>query len=346
MINLILGQVVLEAQHASRPLSIGILHSLQGPMAMSEAPLVDAALLAVEEINARGGVLGRPVRMVVGDGQSDPGMFQRHARKLILEDKVAALFGCWTSSSRKAVKPVLEQEDALLWYPVQYEGLEQSPNIVYTGSCLNQQIQPFVEWCVREGRERFFLVGSDYVFPRTANKLIHALLTETRARVVGEAYFPLDCTDFTPLSAQLRACEPDTIVNTVNGAGNAALFAQVLSGNNHPSNLCIGSMSCSEVEFATLGHLASGSLTCWSYFQSIRSEENSRFIAAYRSRFGEERRVSDPIATAYAQVLLWADLVQKTGLVQPRELKPHLTGHGLRTPLGWMEIQANNHVTR
>lgn len=330
----------------SSPISIGVLHSLQGPMAISEAPLVDAAVLAVEEINAQGGVLGHPLRTLVADGRSDPAVFQTQARKLIREHKAAALFGCWTSSSRKAVRPVLEQEDSLLWYPVQYEGLEQCPDIVYTGSCLNQQIQPFIEWCVRAGRRRFFLVGSDYVFPRTANKLIHALLRETRASVVGEAYFPLDSTDFTSLLPLLRVAEPDMIVNTVNGSGNAALFAQVVSDKDRLPGLTIGSMSCSEVEHAALGLLAAGSLACWGYFQSIRSEENSRFIAAFRSRFGEERMLSDPIAAAYAQIHLWASLVRKTGLLLPGELKQHLPGHGLPTPLGWLEIQANNHVAR
>jgi signal transduction histidine kinase/ABC-type branched-subunit amino acid transport system substrate-binding protein/ActR/RegA family two-component response regulator len=338
------------------PVSIGIVHSLHGPMALSEASLVDAALLAVDEVNARGGVLGRTVKAVVADGKSDPLVFQGRARQLIEQDGVQALFGCWTSSSRKAVKSVVEEKDSLLWYPMQYEGLEESPNIVYTGSCLNQQVQPFIQWALGQDLRRFFLVGSDYVFPRTANKLIRSMLTASNARIVGETYFPLTCDDFAALLPRLIESQPDVIINTVNGLGNIRLFEQVLTASSlHPS-LVIGSMSCSEVEYTAMAHAGLMHMThqgremrhlaCWSYFQSVRSAENLRFLAAFRDRYGQGRVVSDPIATAYAQIHLWAAVVTASKILNPGELKDHLCGHPLETPMGNLEILPNNHVPR
>jgi len=328
------------------PIRIGILHSLQGPMALSEAAMVDAALLAVEEINASGGLLGRPVQAFIADGESDPAAFQSHAWKLIQSDKVQALFGCWTSSSRKAVKTVVENEDSLLWYPVQYEGLEQSQNIVYTGSCLNQQIQPFIEWCLAQGWKRFFLVGSDYVFPHTANKLIHSLLHGVDAQVVGEKYFSLDCDDFAAVVSLLDETRPDVLINTVNGNGNDRLFEQVFSSPPLPWRLQAFSTSCTEIDFARIGHPAQGHLSCWSYYQSLRNPENVAFLAKYRARYGHDRFVSDPLATAYAQIHLWAAIAAAREILSPGELKDQLAGQPIRSPFGQLEVCANGHVAR
>ena len=173
------------------PIRVGILHSLSGTMAISEQSLVDAARMAIDEINQRGGVLGRQLEPIVEDGESDWPTFARKAEKLIVEDKVVSVFGCWTSASRKSVLPVFEKHNHLLWYPVQYEGRESSPNIIYTGAAPNQQITPAVEWCRREFGTRMFLVGSDYVFPRTANEIIKLRLAGFGATPVGEEYRPL-----------------------------------------------------------------------------------------------------------------------------------------------------------
>lgn len=328
------------------PIRIGIVHSLRGPMALSESAMVDAALLAVEEINAHGGLLGRPLQAIIADGESDPSVFQNQARKLIRSDKAQALFGCWTSSARKAVKTVVEGEDSLLWYPVQYEGLEQSPNIVYTGSCLNQQIQPFIEWCLAQEWKRFFLVGSEYVFPHTANKLIYSLLHGVEAQVVGEKYFPLDCDDFAILSPLLHEAKPDIVINTVNGYSNDKLFAQVFCAPRIAQGLQAFSTSCTEIDFARIGEAAQGHLSCWSYFQSLQGRENEAFIAKYRARFGDDRLVSDPLVTAYAQVHLWAGIVTATGTFSPAELKDQLAGQPIHSPLGRMEVCPNRHVAR
>jgi urea transport system substrate-binding protein len=196
-------------------------------MALSERPVIDAVLLAVEELNERGGVLGRPVEAVLADGQSDEAVFARQAEKLIGEDKVCALFGCWTSASRKAVVPVVERHRHLLFYPVQYEGVEQSPNVVYLGPVPNQQILPALRWLVGfENKRRWFLVGSDYVYPVTANAIIRAEAKARGCEVVGERYLPLGCTEVGDIVKEIVKRQPDLIVNTVNGDSNVALFGR------------------------------------------------------------------------------------------------------------------------
>ena len=201
---------------------VGILHSQTGTMALSEMPLIDAALMAIAEINQAGGVLGQQIEPIVADGASDLGQFEQQARNLIQSQQVATVFGCWTSGSRKAVKPVFEELNALLWYPLQYEGLESSPNIFYTGSCPNQQVEPAVNWLLAHQGKRFYLLGSDYVFPRTAHKLITAQLKQQGGEVVGEKFVELGATDFRDAIAQIVHLRPDVVFNTLNGDSNQA----------------------------------------------------------------------------------------------------------------------------
>lgn len=169
---------------------VGLLHSLSGTMAISEAPLIEAQLMAIAEINETGGVLGKLIEPVIKDGASDPAQFQAQARKLIEQSQITTVFGCWTSVSRKAVLPLFEESNAQLWYSVQHEGLESSKNIFYTGSCPNQQVEPAVTWLLQNQGTRFYLLGSDYVFPRTVNKIIKAQLKHQGGSVVGEEYAP------------------------------------------------------------------------------------------------------------------------------------------------------------
>jgi ABC-type branched-subunit amino acid transport system substrate-binding protein len=203
-------------------------------MAISEASLVDAELMAIAEINQTGGVLGKLIEPVIEDGASSPVEFERKA-KLLISSGINNLFGCWTSASRKAVKPVLEELNALLWYPLQYEGLECSPNIFYTGCCPNQQVEPAVTWLLQNNKTRFYLLGSDYVFPRTANKLIKAQLKqhgsqEAEAIVVGEEYVPLGAQDFREAIAKIQLAQADVIFNTLNGDSNLAFYRQFSGG--------------------------------------------------------------------------------------------------------------------
>jgi len=191
MANLVAAVIVGTLQNTTPPIKVGALHSLSGTLAISEKPVEESTLLAIEEINRSGGLLGRRIEPVVIDGKSDWQEFARQAERLIAEVKVATIFGCWTSASRKTVKPVFEEYNHLLIYPVQYEGLEQSPNIIYTGAAPNQQIIPAVKWAYENLGKKFFLVGSDYVFPRSANEIIRAQVKALKGQIVGEEYLLL-----------------------------------------------------------------------------------------------------------------------------------------------------------
>ena len=208
-------------------IKVGILHSFSGTMAVSEVSVADAEKMAIAEINAAGGVLGKQLETIIEDGASDWPTFAEKATKLIQSDGVVVTFGCWTSASRKAVLPVFEGEKALLFYPVQYEGLESSPYIYYMGATTNQQIVPSIEYLLEEGKTKFFLLGSDYVFPRTANTIIKAQLAAAGAETVAEEYTPLGHTEYSTVISKIQAAAPDVVYNTLNGDSNVAFFKQL-----------------------------------------------------------------------------------------------------------------------
>jgi urea transport system substrate-binding protein len=253
---------------------VGILHSQTGTMSISEISLRDAELLAIDEINAKGGVLGRQIEPVVEDGRSRfTTVFPKKARKLLLEDKVAVVFGCWTSSSRKAVLPVVEELNGLLFYPVQYEGNESSRSIVYTGAAPNQQILPAIEWLMSVAggsRKRIYLVGSDYVFPRTANFIITKYLQARGTGVAGESYTPLGHNDYKETVQQIRKADPDAIFSTINGESNVGFYNELTAKGITSDKIPVVATSVGEDELRSLlpdrvrGHFAA-----WNYFQSI-----------------------------------------------------------------------------
>ena len=330
----------------SRSYKIGILHSLVGTMAESEKPLVDAARLAIEEINAKGGLLGSPLEGVVADGRSEPATFGCEARRLIATEGISTIFGCWTSTSRKAVRREVEAAGGLLWYPVQYEGLEESANVFYTGGTLNQQVEPALDWALAELGQRFFLVGSDYVYPRTANRLAKALLLSHGGTVSGEALVPLGSVDFSDVIRRLEDAGPLVVFSTINGDSNVAFYRQLAAARLAPSRYPVLAMSVAETELVSIGESAHGHLACWGYFQSVKTEANRKFIAAYRARFGAHRSTSDPIAAAHTQVHLWAEAVRKAGSFEPADVARAAPGCRLASPLGELCIRPNHHVTR
>ncbi|PJA31331.1 MAG: urea ABC transporter substrate-binding protein, partial [Zetaproteobacteria bacterium CG_4_9_14_3_um_filter_53_7] len=291
------------------PIKVGVLHSLTGTMAISEQPVVDATLLAIEEINARGGLLGRKIVPVIVDGKSDWPTFAREAERLIIAEKVSAIFGCWTSASRKSVKPVVEKHQNILFYPVQYEGLEQSTNIIYGGQSANQQIIPAVKWSLNHLGKRFFLVGSDYIFPYIANAIITDQLTAMGVKVAGEAYLPLGSSDTQPLIDIIIAAKPDVILNTINGDSNIAFFKALRAAGISSDKIPTLSFSIAEPEAQQLGGLIAGDYASWSYFQTIDSPENSAFVSRFKARYGNQRVISDPMQAAYTNVMIWADTV-------------------------------------
>jgi len=302
-----------DDEPSREPIRVGILHSLTGTMATSEQPVVDGCLLAIEQLNASGGVLGRPVEAVVRDGASDPAIFARMAERLIEEDEVSAIFGCWTSASRKEVKPVVERLGSVLFYPVQYEGLEQSPNIVYLGAAPNQQIIPAVRWAIENLGPRVFLVGSDYVFPRVANVLIRDQVEAMGGEVVGEAYLPLGDVRVGPVVEAIAAVRPDAILNTVNGDTNDALFRGLRRAGVDPTTSPTVSFSIGEPELQAMdARSLAGDYVAWNYFQSLDTPENEAFVEAYRARFGEDRVLSDPVEAGHLAVRLWAAAVEES----------------------------------
>ncbi len=328
------------------PIRVGILHSLSGTMASSERPLVDAITMAIDEINKSGGVLGRQLEPVIEDGESDWPTFARMAEKLIVDDQVASVFGCWTSASRKSVLPVFEKHDHLLWYPVQYEGQESSPHIIYTGATPNQQIIPAVEWCRREFGSRMFLVGSDYVFPRTANEIIKLRLAAFEATPVGEEYQPLGGQDFDGIVAKIKDSKPDVVLNTINGDSNRAFFKALQAADVDHSQIPVMSFSMAEVELKDIGvKLTAGHYCSWNYFQSIDTPANRRFVREFRKRYGNDRVTDDPIEAAYFQVHLFAKAVKKAGSIEAPAIRSAARGLIYAAPGGLIRIDPRNQHT-
>lgn len=307
--------VLLTIQSTSsglEPIRIGVIYSLTGTMSVSEAPLIDVISLAVDEINNEGGLLGRPVAMTVVDGQSDWQVFADEAERLIAQERVAALFACWTSVCRKAVKPVVERFDHLLFYPVQYEGFEQSPNIIYTGSAPNQQIVPGTRWALEHFGGRVYLVGSDYIFPRTANLIIRDLIAAIDGQVLVESYVPLGYQEVAEVVRDIRQKRPDIVLNTLNGDTNKAFFAGLLDAGL--ADMPLMSFSVGEGEMrAWRGDKFKRHFTVGSYFQSMDRPQNQRFVEAFGARFGKDRLIGDAMEAAYVSVKLWAQAVRDAG---------------------------------
>ncbi|GIW15089.1 MAG: urea ABC transporter substrate-binding protein [Tepidiforma sp.] len=328
-------------------IKVGILHSLSGTMAVSEVAVKDADLMAIEEINAAGGVLGKKLEPKVEDGASDWPTFAEKAKKLIQSDKVAVTFGCWTSASRKAVLPVFESNKALLYYPVQYEGLESSPYIFYTGATTNQQIVPSVEYLLEQGKKNFFLVGSDYVFPRTANKIIKAQLAASGGKVIAEEYTPLGHTEYATLIAKIKSSNADVIYNTLNGDSNVAFFKQLRDAGIKASDLTTMSVSIAEEEAAAIGgDVMEGHLVAWNYYQTVDTPENKKFVPAYQAfteKSGKKRPTSDPVEAAYISVYLWAMAVKKAGTTDVEKVKEAMAGLEFAAPEGPVKVHPTNH---
>jgi urea transport system substrate-binding protein len=272
--------------------------------------------------------------------------FAGESERLITKEKVQAVFGCWTSASRKTVKEIFEQHDHLLFYPLQYEGLEDSPNIVYTGAAPNQQIIPAVKWCIDNIGNRVFLVGSDYVFPQTANAIIKDQVEALRGEVLGEEYILLGSSDVQEMIEGIKRTNPDVILNTINGDSNAAFFKGLRAAGITNKDIPVMSFSIAENELHSL--LAQVDLTddyaCWNYFQSVTSPENRRFVDAYKRRFGEEKVTSDPMESAYISVHLWAQAAKEAGTPDVAKVLKTIKNQTAIAPAGMVYISSvNNH---
>ncbi len=326
------------------PIRIGVLHSITGSMSKSERPLVDVLSLAFDEINASGGLLGRKITPVVVDCRSDWGFCAKEAERLITEEKVSALFGCWTSACRKAVKPVVERHKNLLFYPLQYEGMEQSPNIIYLGAAPNQQVIPAVRWALDHLGKRYYLVGSDYVFPHTANLIMKDLILSQGGQVLGERYIPLGNRNMSAVVDDIHRLQPDVILNTVNGDSNEALFGFLRAAERdgwHRVPIMSFSIAESELQAMPPG-IAAGSYAAWNYFQSIATPENQAFVEKFRKHYGASRVVSDPMEASWIAVHLWQQAVVESGSIDPVTINQAILRQSMAAPSGIVSISPYN----
>jgi urea transport system substrate-binding protein len=313
----------------SSTIKVGILHSLTGTMAISETSLKDVELMAIEEINAAGGVLGKQIEPVVEDPESKfTDVFPEKARKLLLRDKVAAVFGCWTSVSRKNVLPVFEENNGLLFYPVQYEGNECSPNVVYTGAAPNQQILPAVDWLLSGAggsKKKFYLLGSDYIFPRTANLIIVKYLESKGIKPVAEKYTPLGHREYATYVQDIKKEQPDVIFSTINGDSNVNFYNELANAGITANQIPVVAVSVGEDELRGLDPAkVKGHLAAWNYFQSIPTPKNQEFVKKFQGKYGADRVTDDPIEAAYFMVYFWKLAVEKAGSTEVDKVRTAL----------------------
>lgn len=332
----------------SDTIPVGVLHSLSGTMAISEVTVKNATQLAIDEINEAGGVMGKPVTAVIEDGASDPAIFAQKASKLVQNDGVVTVFGGWTSASRKAMLPVFEKTQNLLWYPVQFEGNECSPNIMYSGAQPNQQALPAYDWAKEQGYKKFFLVGSDYVYPRTANLILKKHIEKDSLTLSGEEYQPLGGTEFSGVVGKIKAAKPDIIINTLNGDSNVAFFKQMSAAGMGPKVVPVMSFSIGEQEAMAMGPaLVDGGYAAWNYFQSLNNELNTKFIEAYKAKFGADAVITDPMVHGYLDVYAWKAAVEKAQSTDPAKVRAAaVTLDAIPTPLGDAKFIDNNSLVQ
>jgi len=337
-----------NAAAGGETVKVGVLHSLSGTMAISEVTVKNSTQMAIDEINAAGGVMGKQIEAVTEDGASDPATFAQKATKLIDSDQVVTVFGGWTSSSRKAMLPVFEKTKNLLWYPVQFEGNECSPNIMYSGAQPNQQILPAYDWGKEKGFKKFFLVGSDYVFPRTANLILKKHIEADGLTLSGEEYQPMGGTDFSGVVAKIRQAKPDVIYSTLNGDSNVAFFKQMAAAGMKSDVLPVMSFSIGEQEAQAMGPaLVEGSYAGWNYFQTVDNPENKKFVEAYKAKFGADAVVTDPMVHGYIDVYIWKAAVEKAQSFDPAKVRAAaVTLDAIPTPLGTVKFAANNSLVQ
>ena len=350
----------IEAFGAKDPIKVGVLHSLSGTMAISETALKNTALMTFEEINAKGGVLGRPIEPVVVDPASNWPLFAEKARQLITQDKVAAVFGCWTSVSRKSVLPVFEELNSLLYYPVQYEGEELSQNVFYTGAAPNQQAIPAVEYLMGDdggNAKRWFLLGTDYVYPRTTNKILRAFLKSkgVAEKDIEEVYTPFGHSDYQTIVANIKkfaAGGKTAVVSTINGDSNVPFYKELGNQGLKATDVPVVAFSVGEEELRGIdtkplvGHLAA-----WNYFESVKNPVNDKFIKAYQD-WAKKNNVpnastvvtNDPMEATYVGIHMWKQAVEKAKSTDVDKVIPAVAGQTFAAPSGYtLKMDETNH---
>jgi len=348
---------------AAGTIKVGIMHSLTGFMAISEKSLKDVELMAIQEINDAGGVQVGDKKMkveaVVEDGASEfVTGFPEKAKKLLLSDKVAAVFGCWTSSSRKSVLKIFEDNNGLLFYPVQYEGNECSKNVIYTGAAPNQQILPAVDYLYNKlGKRKFYLLGSDYIFPRTANQIVIAHLKNVyKLDPVAEKYTPMEQREYKAVVDAIRDAKPDVVLSTINGDSNLDFYNQLVAAGITADQIPVMAFSVAEDELRPLpkdkfakyeGHMAA-----WNYFESIDTQANKKFVENFKTyceknklEGGRDRVTDDPIEASYFMVHMWAKAVEKAKSTEVDKVREAIKDLVFDAPGGKVKIDGKNFHT-
>ncbi|MFE0175375.1 urea ABC transporter substrate-binding protein [Streptomyces sp. NPDC059002] len=332
-----------QQSRADDPIKVGVLHSLTGSVAIAERPINDATLLAIDELNQQGGLLGRTIQPVIVDGRSDWPTFGAGAERLLTQDRVSAVFGCYTSASRKQVVPIFEKHDGALFYPTFYEGIESSPNVVYTGAAPNQQSIPGVKWFMENRGRKIFLVGSDYIYPRATNAVLKAQIAYLGGKVIGERYIPLGSSDTAATVRAITAARPEVIVSTMVGDSNIPFFKELRAAGITPRTVPILNLVIGEVELQSFdARTMAGDYVALNYFQSLDNPANRRFVAAFKHRYGASRAISDQMEAAYTSVHLWAQAVRKAGTAEPTAVLKAVRGQSYDAPGGQVFVDEQN----
>ena len=330
--------------------TVGILHSLTGTMAISETGAQEAEKLAIKQINESGGILGRQIKIIQEDGASDWPTFAEKSKKLLVQDKVAAVFGAWTSASRKAVLPVFEKENGLLYYPTFYEGLEQSKNVIYTGQEATQQILDGLNWVAKEkGAKTFYLIGSDYIWPRTSMKIARKHIENVLGgKVVGEEYKPLGNTQFGSVINKIRLKKPDVIYAAVVGGSNVAWFKQLKAAGITSKKQTLLTISVTEDEVLGIGgENLEGFYSIMKYFQSLDNENNKKFVKAFKEMWGEDSVIGDVTQAAYLGPWLWKAAVERAGSFDIDKVVAESEKGDIElttAPEGYVKLHKNHHL--
>jgi len=348
------AMAMTPAQAADDTIKIGVLHSLSGTMAISETTLKDTVLMLVDDINKKGGLLGKKVEAVVVDPASDWPLFAEKARELLEKDKVAAVFGCWTSVSRKSVLPVFEEDNGLLFYPVQFEGEESSRNVFYTGAAPNQQAIPAVDYLMSEdggGAKRFALLGTDYVYPRTTNKVLRAYLHSKGVadEDIMENYTPFGHSDWQSIVSDVKtfasAGKKTAVVSTINGDANVPFYKELANQGIKAEDIPVVAFSVGEEELAGIdttplvGHLAA-----WNYFESVDTEANAAFIKKWHAYIGDDKRVTnDPMEATYIGFTMWTHAVEQAGTTDVDAVRQAMYGQKVPNLTGGVAVMNPNH---
>ncbi len=326
---------------------VGVLHSLTGDLASEEIPMMQAALLAIEEINKNNVIPGIRLKPIVVDGKTDFPTFAREAERLITQENVAVIFGCLSSSSRKSIKPVVEKYNNLLVYPMQWEGLEISPNIIYIGLIPNQQSLPGIMWCFNNLGKKFFLVGTHLIYSHVNIEIMKDHILSLGGSVAGEAYVKLSETNFDTIVQDIIKAKPDVIINNLGGdANNIGFFKALYQAQVTPESIPVMSFTIAENDFLRIGtRYVARNYTTWSYFQTIASLKNENFVKAYKKKYGENEVVNDPMQSEYISIYLWAAAVNKNKTVDPAIIKDKMLDESMDTPAGTVFVDPVNRNT-